>query len=328
MKRVTKALLVIFVIAATGLYMYLFAIPKIEGMSESTAVLEYGDLQVLDKANVLIVRDETLFGSKKSGAVEYGEDEGTKVRKGVKLVTVEEGAGAATSAAIDRVREASGDAMKMTGSYKANRTAVVSYFADGYEKKLSAKTMDAITRDDMAACPSAGEPLKKDRVTAGDPVYKLTDNNEWYMVYWTEKGSEAERYATGGAVTVSFGESLIDAKIHSATPDGGMLKVILRSDMYFKDLTRVRKSNAEVVFAEYNGLVADVTNIAERKGAPGVFVKQRSGGYKWVPVKILKETGGKCTLSAGVYYDEAGEAVNTVNYYDEVLADPGARGYE
>jgi putative membrane fusion protein len=308
--------------------MYLFAIPKIEGLSENTAVLEYGDLHVLDKAEVLVVRDETLFGSKKSGAVNYEEAEGTKVRKGVKLVSVEEGAGAATSAAIDRIKEGAGDSLKMTGSFKANRTAVVSYYADGYEGKLSAETMDSLTQDDLESCPSKAKSMKADRVTAGEPIYKLADNNEWYMVYWTKPGGDVKRYATGGAVTVALGDSQVNAEIYYAGPEGKMLKVILRSDMYYKDLMRVRKADAEIVFAEYKGLIADNKNIVERDGAPGVFVKQRSGGYTWVPVKVLKETDSKSTLAADVYYDEDGQQVNTVNYYDEVLADPKAGGYE
>jgi hypothetical protein len=129
-------------------------------------------------------------------------------------------------------------------------------------------------------------------------------------------------------VTVSLGGYEVDAEVYSAVPDGKGMKVILRSDMYYKDLARVRKAAAKVVFAEYKGLVADRQYILERDGAPGVFVRQRAGGYKWVPVKILKETGNNCILSVGIYYDDAGKQVETVNYYDKVLADPKAEGYE
>jgi hypothetical protein len=356
-------------------------------MNEKTVVLEYGDLPVLDEAELLIVRDETLFGTNKSGVIAYKQEEGTKVRDGVRIITVGSGAeeseeesaaaeeeettaeeeeetiapeseeetpeateeettaeveeGAApeletapseetppgesvSGSAIDRVKAAAGGTMEMTGSFKADRTAVVSYYADGYEKKLTAENVERVTRADKESCPAEGESLKTENVTAGDPVYKLTNNNEWYMVYWIKTQGDAERYATGTAVTVSLGGASVDAMVHYAAPDGGEMKVILRSDMYYKDLTRVRKINAEIVFAEYKGLVADKTNIEERDGAPGVFVKQRGGGYKWVPVNILKEIGGKCILSVGVYYDEDGAQVKTVNYYDEVLADPKA----
>jgi putative membrane fusion protein len=330
MKRGTKVLLIVFIVVAAGLYLYLEVVPKIEGMSENTAVLEYGDLPVFDEAEALIVRDETLFGAKKGGVVAYEQDEGTKVRKGVRIISVDEGpaTGATTDAAIGRVRELAGGAMKMTGSFKANGTAVVSYYADGYEGRLTAENVASVTRGDLESCPAKGTSLKAKRVAAGDPVYKLTNNNEWYMVYWIRAEADAERYATGSAVTVSLGGSEIGAEVYGAAPEGGTLKVILRSDMYYRDLARVRKADAKIVFAEYKGLIADRKNVMERDGAPGVFVKQRAGGYKWVPVKILKQTSDKYVLAVDVYYDEAGKQVSTVNYYDEVLADPESEGYE
>ncbi|MDR3225566.1 MAG: hypothetical protein LBT52_04620 [Clostridiales Family XIII bacterium] len=328
MKRGTKALLIIFIAVAVGLYIYLFVVPKIAGMNEKTVVLEHGDLPVMDKAEALIIRDETLFGTKKSGAVTYKQDEGTKVRKGVKLITVEEGAPASTDPAIREVKTSAGDSMKMTGSFKANRTAVVSYYADGYEKILSAKTMGAVTKGDMPTYPKESSALKRDAVVAGDPIYKLTNNNEWYMIYWVNATDGAARYVTGAAVTVTIGDSSLGAEVYDVSIEGDQFKVILRSDMYYKYLTRVRKADAEIVFAEYSGLIIDKSCIITREGAPGVFVKQRSEGYKWIPVKILKSEGDKCTLAVGVYYDDAGNQVRTVNYYDEALANPKAEGYE
>jgi putative membrane fusion protein len=226
------------------------------------------------------------------------------------------------------VKARAGDAMKMTGSFNANRTAVVSYYADGYEKVLSAKTMKSVTKSDMQSFPKESAPLRKDAVAAGDPVYKLTNNNEWYMVYWIKAARDTARYATGSAVTVSIGDASIEAEIYDASREGDDFKVTLRSDMYYESLTRVRRADVEVVFAKYSGLIIGKESIAVREGAPGVLVKQRSEGYKWVPVKILKDTGGKCTLAVDVYYDEAGKQVRTVNYFDEVLADPKAEGYE
>jgi putative membrane fusion protein len=326
MKRSTKALLTIFVVVAVGLYVYLFAVPEIEGMSERTAVLEHGELPVLDKAEVLIIRDETLFGSKKSGAVTREQEEGTKVRKKVRLITVEGGAPAATNAAVEQVKQIAAGSMKMTGSYKATRTAVVSYYADGYEKALSPKKMGALKKSDLDTYPARGESIAQESVAAGDPVYKLTNNNEWFLVYWVGADGDTSRYATGSAVTVKIGGDQVDATVYDVTQEGGSLKVILRSDMYYEGLERVRRADAEIVFAEYTGLVADVSCIAVRDGATGVYVKQRAGGYKWVPVKVQKETGGRCTLAAGVYYDEAGEQVITVDYYDEVLLNPEQSG--
>lgn len=321
-------LLVVFVAAALGLYLYLIAFPKIAGMAEQTVVLEYGDLPVFDKSEVLIVRDETLFGAKSGGAVTYEQSEGTKVRKGVRLISVNAGVAAPTSAAIETVKSRAGSDMKLTGSYKAKSTAVVSYYSDGCEKLLTDSTIASVKRGDMESYPKEGVQLTRDAVGAGEPVYKLTDNSEWHMVYWVKASGDTRRYAPGSAVTVHMGGASVGAKVTSAEKEGAYLKVVLYSDMYYADLSRIRKINAEIVFAEYSGLIADIRCISYRDGEDGVYVKQRSGGYKWVPVKVLKQAGDKCTLAVGTYYDDAGKPVDTVDYYDVALLNPKEEGYD
>lgn len=321
-------LLVAFVAAAVGLYLYLVAFPKLEGLTEKTIVLEIGELPVLDSAEVLVVRNETLYGAKAGGTVTYEQAEGTKVRKGVKLITVEPGGTVATDAAIDAVRERAGKAMKQTGTYRAKTTAVVSYYSDGCEKLVTAKNIASITRGGMEALPTEGVPLGRDAVDAGDPVYKLTDNNDWYMVYWTKVPSDMERYATGASVTVAIGDASVGAKVAGAVREGADLKVTLRSDMYYEALARVRRVAANIEFAKYNGLVADNACISQRDGADGVFVKQRGGSYKWVPVKILNNAGEKCTLATDKFLDGGGNEVKTVDNFDEVLANPTEAGYK
>jgi hypothetical protein len=327
MKRSSKVLLTIFIVLAAGLYIYLFIVPKIVGISEKTAVLEYGDLPVKDESELLIIRDETLFSTEKSGTADYDEPEGMKVRKGVRLMSVEEGAGGATGGAIEKIKERAGGAMKATASFKANKTAVVSYYGDGYERSLSAGAIASITKNDMTAYPDAAEPLKSERVSAGDPVYKLTNNNEWYMVYWVKPSGDVARYETGSAVTVSMGGASVDAEVSGLFKEGNLNKVILKSDYYYEGLPIIRKAEAEIVFAEYSGLIAEKSCIIERGGVTGVYVRQRGGSNKWVPVNVLREADGRCTLAVDVFYDDDGKPVNTVSYYDEVLLDPKNAGY-
>jgi hypothetical protein len=246
----------------------------------------------------------------------------------VKLISIEDGPAAATSAAVEQVRKNAGGSIETTDNYKADRTAVVSYYCDGYEGALSEETLAGLTREGAEKYPKTCEQLKRGATAAGDPVYKLTDNNLWYMVYWRKAGADkAENYEKDNAVKVRLGDAEVDAKVYETTAQGDYTRVILQSDMYYADLTRFRKTDAEIVFSENRGLLAERKYMVARSGRQGLFVKQRSGSYKWVPVNILEEADGKCTLSVGVYYDAAGKQVKTVNYYDEVLANPKEEGY-
>jgi putative membrane fusion protein len=320
----------LFVAAAVGLYILIYVIPGAQGKLMKTSVLEYGDLPVTDKAEMILVRDETLYKAAQSGAVSYKNEEGTKVRKGVKIISIDPGAGpTATSAAIEDVRSAAGEDAETSENGNAAFTAVVSYFADGYEKQITPERISEMDKTLIGTLPHDGADIKRKRTEAGDPVFKLTDNNLWFMVYWLD-GSSGTRvnYDTGNTVKVDFGTTIVSATVEDIRTQGENFMIVLRSDIYYKELTQHRIVDAEVIFAEYKGLICENSSIVARGKQPGIFVKQRSGSFKWVPVKIKKTVSDRCTLAVGTYYDDDGKAVVTVNYYDEVLTDPDSEGYK
>jgi hypothetical protein len=129
---------------------------------------------------------------------------------------------------------------------------------------------------------------------------------------------------------VDFGDGDVVAKIDSITDDDGDFRIILRCDRYYKAMAEKRRTSVNIILSEYKGVVIDAKCIILRDGKPGVFVKQRSGNFRWIPVKIDEEhsTGAKYIISVGTYQDENEKTVSTVNYYDEVLKNPAALGYE
>jgi putative membrane fusion protein len=330
MKTLTKVLLVLFIAAAVGLYVFIYVIPEAQGKQVKTSVLEYGDLPVTDTVTMILVRDETLYRAAQSGAVSYKNAEGTKVRKGVSIISIERGAaGEATSSAIDDISERAGDDAEKSEGGTAAFTAVVSYFADGYEKQITPGRIEKMDKELTLTLPRDGTDIKREYVDAGNPVYKLTDNNLWYMVYWMSGNSdERTDYETGASVKVDFGTTTVSAKIEDIVAQGDDYMVVLRSDIYYKELAEHRVVAADVIFAEYKGLICENSSLAFRDEQSGVFVKQRSGSFKWVPVKIIKTVLDRCILEVLTYDDDDGKTVSTVNYYDEVLTNPGAEGYK
>jgi hypothetical protein len=336
MKTLTKVLLVLFIAAAVGLYIVIYVIPGAQGKSIETSVLEYGDLPVTDKAEMILVRDETLYKAAQSGAVSYKNQEGTKVRKGVRIIDIDPGtktgAGASpdtTPAAIEKVQETAGKDAVTSENGKAAFTAVVSYYADGFEKQITPARIGEMRKKLLEKLPRDGSNIKLGQTEAGDPVYKLTNNNLWYMVYWMS-GSSGGRvnYDKGESVKVDFGSAVVGATVDDISTQGDDFMIVLRSDIYYKELAQHRIVDAEVIFAEYQGLICESSCLVVRGKQPGVFVKQRSGSFKWVPVRIDKTVSDRCTLAVGTYIDDDGKTVKTVNYYDEVLTDPKAAGYE
>ncbi|MDR2609829.1 MAG: hypothetical protein LBC58_00055 [Clostridiales Family XIII bacterium] len=307
MKKRTSIFLILFFAAAISLFVVIYVAPKFSGGSLETVALEKETLPIADKENVLIVRDETLYLSPYSGETSYGQDDGTKIRKGAPVMSVG-----------NEILEAA-------------KTGTVSFSSDGYEEKLTPALIPDLKAGDTGDIPEKAASLKKDRVQKDDPVYKLTDDALWYMVFWIdgESGSRVH-YNDGGTVKVDFGDGEVAAKIDSITDDEGDFRVVLTSDRYYKNMTDIRRADANIIFSENKGLVVDANCIALRDGQRGVFVKQRSGSFKWTPIQIDENasTGEKYIVKAGTYTDENGNEVRTVNYYDEVLKDPKAAGYE
>lgn len=352
MKTRTKISVAVFIVAAIVLYVIIYVVPKMQGMLEETEVLEYGDMPLKDSVSILIVRSETLFAADKSGAVEYLVDEGTKVRSGVPLISITdaqppEGGGQQGEGEDDAETEIGTEAGIMAAAAAiavenpgnaAPFTALLSYSADGYETILTPGAIEGLRQNALADVPESGISLVRDYAESGTPLYKLTDNNLWFMVYWVKSEREgAVKYTSAGAVSINgsevlsgiqvrIGKTLVDARIDSVTPQGEYDRIVLQSDMYYKALPVIRKMDAEVIFSEHQGLIVNERNIEIKDGKPGVFVRQRNNQFKWVPVNILKTAGDKHIVSAGSFQDEKGKLVYTVKYYDEVLKEPAAEG--
>jgi putative membrane fusion protein len=341
MKRKTRLFIFAFLAAALLLYCGVFVIPKMLGLMEKTQILEYDSVPVSDKVSVYIVRTETLYLADVSGNVERINKEGTKLRKGIPIVTISpvdgqnEGESEDTIAegneesAYTEIKSVAGESAIENPGNVAPFTGVVSYYADGYENRLSPEKLDDLKLDDLAGVPAEGVDLVRSYTVSGDPLYKMTDNKTWYMVYWIPIAEAKHDYYDSGSVTkVNLGKTVVTAVVNSAVKDGDYYKVVLRSDVYYRDLARQRKLDVEVEFDRYEGLIVDKSCIVKRAEGDGVFVKQRNESFKWVPVKVEKQIEGNCVLKAGTYYDGKGETVVTVSYYDEVLLNPKAEGYK
>jgi hypothetical protein len=349
MKRTAKILIALFVVAAVGLYIAIYGVPGMKSMLKETAVLEYGDLSVFDEAEVCIVRDETLYLAATSGKIEYRIDEGAKVRGGVSLLTLSGGEPPAADSSsaensettvLASISAAAGEGAEVTPDNVSPFTSMVSYFADGYEKALSPAAIESMTEESVRGIPAECASLKREYARQGEPIYKLTDNNLWYMVYWVDlndfdeddpeaPGAERDGYALEKTVKIDMGTTVINAVIQSYAPEGSKMKVVLRLNMYYSDMQKYRKAVARIIFAEYRGLIVNESDVVERSGEPGVFVKQRNESFKWVPIRYTKNRSvdGERIVAVGTFENADGDPVRTVNYYDEVLKAPKTQGY-
>jgi putative membrane fusion protein len=332
LKRATSIFLLLFLVAAVSLFIIIYIMPKIQGGSQDTVVLENRSLPIADTEDVLIVRSETLYASPLTGSADYTQEDGDKVRKGVLIMSVSPGeAPDDENDEVAKIKDIAGKDMVTTDNFEAAKTGIICFTADGYEKKLTPELITELKPEDIENIPKKGISLQSEKVREGDPIYKLTDGALWYIVFWLDGASGSRvHYDEGDDVKVDFGDAVVNANVDSITDSDGDFRVVLSSDRYYKNMESDRRVKASIISEEYKGLVIDATSIALRDDQPGVFVKQRSGSFKWVSIQIDEKhsTGTEYIVSVGTYVDADGSTVHTVNYYDEILTDPRESGYE
>lgn len=328
-----RILVALFVLALIVLYVIIYVVPKMYNMFEETTVLKYGPLPVTDDAEALIVRKETLFVAGEEGKLTYKIQESTKVRKGTKIAELD------PMQVVEREEDSDGkeiepesqypDILKRAGSkaeVSKNNTSdisgVVSYHVDGYEKVLTPKNIKNLDGKTIKNIDPNVTNIKRKNTLKGDPVYKTANNTIWYMVIWKEKDEDIKNYEENKSIKVNIGKTQVDANVDAIYKKEGGNLIVLSTDMYYKYYSKYRKAEIAVVFAEYQGLILENHSIIKKDGVTGVYVKQTDDSFAFTPVKILATSGEYSVLAVKYFYDDDGQQVLTVNYYEEVLENP------
>lgn len=231
-------------------------------------------------------------------------------------------------AEYDSILTTAGDNALVSDDGIATTTAIASYYADGYEGIITLENKDDLKKELLDTLPDEAVPLDDNIVAKGDPIYKLTDNNYWHLALWVKNGDDVIiNYEVDKRVILDMGTTRITAKIEDVKLNGDYWFVLISSDMYYKDLVKYRKKRVNIIFDEFTGAVIENSSIISNEDVPGVYVKQRSGSFKWIPIKRIRTSNDKSIVAEDMFYDEDGNQVKTINYYDEVLRDPKAEGY-
>jgi hypothetical protein len=99
-------------------------------------------------------------------------------------------------------------------------------------------------------------------------------------------------------------------------------KVTLSCKMFFEGFLQERRLETTITVASAEGLVLQDSSIVKKGDQPGVFVKNKLGEHRFKPISIKADDGERCVVFSDIYVDEGGNYVETVNTYDEIVAEP------
>lgn len=337
-------------IAAIAIYAGLFAIcvialyvvPSVRGMLERTYAAEFGTIDVKDEVSAFIVRDETVYVAKQPSLINRLADPDTLVKAHSRVVelTPDESAieneankeaggrgGTDSDSGPDQyagILKELGDSTVVTAKGYSGDAGYVSYFADGAEARLNTSTLDGLTYKDLKKLTGKkAKELPKRKCKTGDPVFKITKNGKWYLVFWLDN-KDAEKYEPGSRVTIDINEKDVDVTVSRVEAGSKKTKIVLTCKTYFEGFLEERTMDTVVTVVSAEGLMLEDGSIVEAPdGKIGVFVKNKLGEHVFKPVAIKADDGTNCVVYSDIYVDADGNFVETIGTYDEVIAEPG-----
>ena len=337
MKKNRKQIL-IYILAVLVLGIFIYVVPMVTDAFDSTTILEEGIIQVSEETDCYFVRHETVYEAGAAGKVEYKIKEGTHIRTGTILAKFDADESDNSEIMAARTKYAEiienvGEAAIRTKSFESKSSGVISYWADGYEATLTPEKMDSFTREKAQELTAKPVELKQSPVRKTEPVLKICDNDNWYIMCWVESASIAN-YEVGNKVSVTLPAGTVDMKVKSITQEGDYWKLIFWSNNYYEEFAKSRVEEGLIMSRYYEGLKTETSNIItyvdeETEEKTLVVLKmQKNGDLGIVPVKVRANDGEFSILQEGTFVDEEGISHNTVNMYDEILKNPSKHELE
>ena len=320
----TKKAICIYIAALLTLYVVVEVLPKVTDIFETTQVLEPGNLKLSYETDGYFIKEESIGIAYETGDIEYLTEVGTSVKRGHELV------------AVDRDNDA-GDKNPRFGEYterlkgydglykeyKAPISGIFSLSIDGYEDYLTPENMEKVQKDTVKHLSYNSADLERKSVIKGEPIYKVTWDDYWYILCWVDKET-AETYSEGKDVILELPEGDVEAEIYSIKKEESSreYRVIFYLNVYYEALAESRCEKINIVTSDNEGLIVDNKCIIEKNGYKGVYVVDKNGDYSFTKIRVIAYDDKHSIIDDVTFIDEDGYQVYTVNVYDEVLKNP------
>lgn len=385
-------------------YLGIKFMPAMGSFSKETSIAKYGNIQIVEKLNCYIIRNETVVRSHIEGKINYFVQEGEKVEKGYTVAEVERGTiddvtrkklevvnqrienvkknennlfqsdikkldeeimkiieeikkckekenlikieelQIILNNKLEKKRMIAGD-KSFTGKnlenlkleqekleervnngicfIKSPVSGVVSYNIDGYEDMLTPKKMLGIDIDKLKDLDSKIMDLRVEKIISNKGVFKIVDNNIWYMIAPIEN-DRIKKYKVGQGVTFKFPQRDVRGSIYKIIKNEGRGQphmVIFRVDQYVENFYSLRNIEVDTIVVNYEGLKIHQDSIIEKDGRKGVYVLDVNRRAIFKPIKVIGHDDEYAIVCSNVFDEKTKDgvkAVRTVKLYDEV----------
>ena len=171
---------------------------------------------------------------------------------------------------------------------RASDTGVVSFYTDGNEDDLNADTVSTLSISDIKTV-LAGKKLSRNK-TKTTPVYRLVNQNRWYVALITD--GQSWNPVVGQPYYVEFEgfeDLTYNSSVTSVQKEGNTSVAILEIDDPIGSMIYQRTGRARLS-ATISGLSIETDALYEQNGQMGVWLYDVEGGT-FVPVDVLSSDG-------------------------------------
>ena len=333
MVRLKNKGIFIFAILCILLMIIIYVLPGLGNLMKVSYVAEYGELSVYDDTTGYMVRTEYVYEAINNGKLNRLAKEGQLLRKGTAAVEVSDGKEPEESDEFTSVKDKLKGKMISVADYKVTEGGLVYYHVDGMESKLTLKYAKSAGEKFFSSLDKL-EAIKLPENTAhkGYPLFKVVDSTNWYIVAFVSNNS-AKKYKKGATVDVMFNpekdrdiaqkdSDLIQMNVVDVSKSGDKTKLLLESNRYFDSVGSVRSVPVRLTTFNARGLILEKSSITKLKGQTGVYVKDKKGKQKFVPVNVIGENGNKVVVSDSYYTDKNQNKVRTLDPFADVIKRP------
>jgi len=349
------------IIIAGVIFIYIFfrLVPSLSAVRFKTVVPEYNLVEDRVSAEAIIIKKEHVYKASTVGKIESLVEEGEKVGIGVEIVRltptqdsslkeeledidkkvarlkdVDQGAAAKDNKLLDQsmenlekqwekvMEQLSSDRM----NYTSKESGIVSFKIDGYEELYSYNHRNDYKLSDFQGVDKEQiEVMNGDNVELGDPLFKIIDNFEWYMIINVDR-KLIDYYDEGDPILIA-GQGIEDitrGRIERVSREKDRGLILCRFNMDFEKYYDKRYIQVSIIKDSQEGYRIPTRSIIEKNGVKGVYVKDISGIIKFKPIKILLKEDRTTYIDSGdkdnnIYLEGNNKPFKTVTGLDEIL---------
>jgi|LSQX01.2.fsa_nt_gb hypothetical protein len=127
-------------------------------------------------------------------------------------------------------------------------SGIVSYCYDGLETVFSSRSLDHLTAEQLTEL-TPGENIEVDRATYGQPLFKIIDHHQWYVVTLKkfDKPPFFDKNQTIKMKIFQLDGKILDAKVYNIIKDKGYDIIVFSIDQQVKGYTKIRSIDFNII---------------------------------------------------------------------------------